>query len=833
VADAEEADGRAERRRSRLMMSMPALPLQGSSRGTKGHEEVDDLEEGDDDDECDEDEEDEANEEASGQNDGPSSSRMETPRLSLDSMDDDEVVEKRSVVSKTSPTLTRKSSYETARAEPSPLFWDADCTLGADASNKALSTSKLSPHSPPVDGTLSGGIFSDPSMVLDRKSIVALVETSDRIGTVAQGKAAQDDELQAGDDIEDVLPAAKNLARVSDSKGRDDRGFDTNTSDSGDQRSSRGDGSKVVATPAVKVTRAYESEGLVLERRVGAGGAGGSAGRTRLNSNNLSTSDTKTRASPPPPPPSEKWRAAGLTAGGTILGGPRPGDHTLKSNNSLSLTSTPLGSPKLRPPRVGSIGHNEMYRRASRSLIDVRGMETKERVEKIVREQEEVGRKRSGRVLEKGKREEGSKERSRTDVHSSEKAERTTVADGMTSGKTVIPQENSFHPLRRRRSMPAANPPSYSALFAGLPPGLGQDVKIQPREDEGKEKLPSYTNEIFLKAIMPRKMEFSSPGVQAKDRKWRRVLCVLEGTAFRVYKCPARSAGVSAIGEWWENKVGVGDPVMDNGPSAGSSAGARSAGLNSAGRASEVGGGALAREIELARARKGGEAGEVGQPVLQINNSPAEGTPELRPRSPVPKPQVQQSALSHGVTKSALTFAVHLLKPSSTRHIRSNSEACQASEPLASSEPGRRASLNIPRGSTSGRTTPSDASASVQSHRPTISPSPSPRPGSSGNPSQSLVPVSGRLSRTSQSSGYDSKAKGKRPEQELEPDERDLVRVYTMQHAESGLGKDYIKRQHVIRVRLENEQFLLQTKNVESVILWIEVNFFDQSMIIW
>jgi hypothetical protein len=95
------------------------------------------------------------------------------------------------------------------------------------------------------------------------------------------------------------------------------------------------------------------------------------------------------------------------------------------------------------------------------------------------------------------------------------------------------------------------------------------------------------------------------------------------------------------------------------------------------------------------------------------------------------------------------------------------------------------------------------------------------------------VPVSGRLSRTSQSSGYDSKAKGKRPEQELEPDERDLVRVYTMQHAESGLGKDYIKRQHVIRVRLENEQFLLQTKNVESVILWIEVNFFDQSMIIW
>jgi hypothetical protein len=59
-------------------------------------------------------------------------------------------------------------------------------------------------------------------------------------------------------------------------------------------------------------------------------------------------------------------------------------------------------------------------------------------------------------------------------------------------------------------------------------------------------------------------MEFSSPGVQAKDRKWRRVLCVLDGTALRVYKCPPRSGGVSA---WWENKVGVGDPLTDDVPS--------------------------------------------------------------------------------------------------------------------------------------------------------------------------------------------------------------------------------------------------------------------------
>ncbi|KAF8903285.1 hypothetical protein CPB84DRAFT_1678165 [Gymnopilus junonius] len=55
-----------------------------------------------------------------------------------------------------------------------------------------------------------------------------------------------------------------------------------------------------------------------------------------------------------------------------------------------------------------------------------------------------------------------------------------------------------------------------------------------------------------------------------------------------------------------------------------------------------------------------------------------------------------------------------------------------------------------------------------------------------------------------------------------EPDEADLIRAYTMQNAESGLGNDYLKRKNVIRVRLEGEQFLLQAKDVDSVIMWIE-----------
>ena len=55
------------------------------------------------------------------------------------------------------------------------------------------------------------------------------------------------------------------------------------------------------------------------------------------------------------------------------------------------------------------------------------------------------------------------------------------------------------------------------------------------------------------------------------------------------------------------------------------------------------------------------------------------------------------------------------------------------------------------------------------------------------------------------------------------PDGRDLLRQYSLQHAESGLASDYQKRKNVIRVRMEGEQFLLQAKDVASVVDWIEV----------
>ncbi|KAJ7778228.1 hypothetical protein B0H16DRAFT_1219919, partial [Mycena metata] len=115
--------------------------------------------------------------------------------------------------------------------------------------------------------------------------------------------------------------------------------------------------------------------------------------------------------------------------------------------------------------------------------------------------------------------------------------------------------------LKRRRSMPEimAAPPPYTLPPVGSPflpvnaHPLAQ-ARIVPRDDEGRETLPGYSNAILLRGVMPRKMEFTAPGVQAKDRKWRRVVCELEGTAFRVYRCAGEG--------WWERAVGAGDGAV-------------------------------------------------------------------------------------------------------------------------------------------------------------------------------------------------------------------------------------------------------------------------------
>jgi hypothetical protein len=293
--------------------------------------------------------------------------------------------------------------------------------------------------------------------------------------------------------------------------------------------------------------------------------------------------------------------------------------------------------------------------------------------------------------------------------------------------------------LRRRSSMPSysglSSPPPPYPTFAPFP----RPPVIQPREDEGAEKLPPYTNSIHLKAILPRKMEFTKPGVQAKDRKWRRVICVLEGTMFRVYQCPPRVAGVSAIEGWWERRVGVGD--VSNSASTQTSA------------TTLINGPSI-------RSAQGSD------PLRQNQNKEEQRNQSSATLTITPKMEPKRSRLAVPFLRSVKT------------HMRSRSDGAQET---------RQGSFGgTPRASLSLRASSPVASSQSSAWSGNGTPRSSPR------------------------------------EEVPDPDPADLIKTYSLQRAECGLGLDYVKRKNVIRVKLDGEQFLVQAKEAMEVVAWIE-----------
>lgn len=103
-------------------------------------------------------------------------------------------------------------------------------------------------------------------------------------------------------------------------------------------------------------------------------------------------------------------------------------------------------------------------------------------------------------------------------------------------------------PLMRRNSMPTMikHPPTYKELYPAI-----------PREEEGKEKLPPYSCGIHIEALMPRKMEFSAPGVLSKDRGWKKQYIVLHGTSLFVYKHDIRKQPIGGKMKGKERYEGV------------------------------------------------------------------------------------------------------------------------------------------------------------------------------------------------------------------------------------------------------------------------------------
>lgn len=344
----------------------------------------------------------------------------------------------------------------------------------------------------------------------------------------------------------------------------------------------------------------------------------------------------------------------------------------------------------------------------------------------------------------------------------SDKRRDLSIIDEETKGKgratdsvsLAVANETNILPegsrIQRRRSLPmftaATEPPPYPSLEVPIRFG----PKVFPRDEEGMERLPSYSNDILLSAVLPRKQEFSSPGVLARDRKWRRVLCVLEGTVFRVFEPPASAVGIGAVGRWWERKVGVGDLTSDEPPPK---------------KTKTTTPGSQKIDLDF--------DGVEDPPTIRL--TPSVVASERGTISSAKKPKLYPPGFLH---RNGNTSG------SSSR--RQSGEASREDGRNSLSVSGSRSSVSLTI-NTAGR-------PSTSSHRRTASPMST----GSAQPEQVLC------------------------RQGCQP-----LRFYTLQHAESGLASDYLKRKNVIRVRMEGEQFLLQAPSVQAVVDWIEVGVLD------
>ena len=316
--------------------------------------------------------------------------------------------------------------------------------------------------------------------------------------------------------------------------------------------------------------------------------------------------------------------------------------------------------------------------------------------------------------------------------------------------------------LLRRTSMPSFHPTSEPPPYPTFNPRESRDMP--PDDDE--ERLPPYSNSLYLIAVMPRKVEFTSPGVQARDRKWRRVVCELDGTAFRVYKCPPGASGAGVLGDWWEKRVGVGD-VASPGPS---------------------------------RTRKKEEQFELPA-KLGIDEAPAQPAPSGRSTPALPRGEPWAR------TESQSSIGVHsTTTPRATKRI----SGAGFLSPFRSSS-STRSETNT------AETVPVEMHESHSSFAHESTGRSTPAAQRLSQPSQPRSAA--RLTFLPMGAGRAQLRNG----EIVKPPQSDLIRAYTLQHAESGLGNDYLKRKNVIRVRLEGEQFLLQAPDTPAVVEWIEV----------
>lgn len=135
-------------------------------------------------------------------------------------------------------------------------------------------------------------------------------------------------------------------------------------------------------------------------------------------------------------------------------------------------------------------------------------------------------------------------------LEEAEKASASPAAPTLADNASQVNGESAARPIQRRQSMPEMriDPPVYSIdddFFIQYK--KGQAAVVQ-REEEGREPLPAYSCDVHIEGYVPRKMEFLKPGVQAKDRRWKRQYVILHGTSIKVYKTDPRAKPVAGEG---------------------------------------------------------------------------------------------------------------------------------------------------------------------------------------------------------------------------------------------------------------------------------------------
>jgi hypothetical protein len=101
-------------------------------------------------------------------------------------------------------------------------------------------------------------------------------------------------------------------------------------------------------------------------------------------------------------------------------------------------------------------------------------------------------------------------------------------------------------------------PPEYGTLVS-TPHSLRR-FNIQPREDEGQEKLPPYSCALSLENVFMRKAELEGAVYRAHDRNWYRVYATLQGTALTFHKHKGKGVFVKSNARKYEE-----DPDLPTG----------------------------------------------------------------------------------------------------------------------------------------------------------------------------------------------------------------------------------------------------------------------------